>query len=144
MFGKRKDPEKDPKDSMEQKDQNENFSDRRQYKRIERGLILTYSEKDDPSKKYEITQLKNISKGGMCFITSQPIEQSKILIVELKTPYFTHATFLEGVVLESHVKAEKMLYQTRLQFQNMDIEKGYVIEKLLELIEKEGTEHEHS
>ena len=55
---------------MGEKD-NQSREERRQYKRIHKNFILTYYDKDNPDHKYEITQLKNISMGGLCFVTSQ-------------------------------------------------------------------------
>ena len=41
------------------------------------------------------------------------------LIVELKTPYLVDITHLEGTVLESHEKIPNIIYETRLQFENL-------------------------
>jgi hypothetical protein len=141
MFKSHKNPHDEDNSAKSEEQKN---SERRQHKRLDKNLILIYYEKNSPTQKYEITQLKNISKGGMCFISSRAIEPLTQLTVELKTPYFSHTTYIDGFVLESHVKAHNLIYQTRLQFQNVDLEKSYVIEKLIEFIEKESSGHEHS
>ena len=80
---------------------NESNEDRRQYKRINRSFILSYFDKEQPDQKIEITQLKNISLGGICFITTQSFEPSTKLGIELKTPYLSGTTYLEGSVMGS-------------------------------------------
>ena len=105
--------------------------ERRQYIRIEKSFILTYFERSKPEHKYEITQLKNISLGGMCFITTHSFEASTELGVELKTPYLAGTTYLEGVVLESHEKMKNRVYETRLQFTTLEAEAKVLLEKLV-------------
>ena len=45
---------------------NESSKERRQYERIKKSFILSYYDLTIPEIKYTITQLKNISFGGMC------------------------------------------------------------------------------
>jgi hypothetical protein len=106
--------------------------ERRRYIRIKKSFLLTYFDKSEPSRKHEITQLKNISLGGMCFITSQSFNPATELVIELKTPYLAETTHLEGVVLESHVKMKNRIYETRLGFRDLDTEAKILLEKLME------------
>ncbi|MDO8580598.1 MAG: PilZ domain-containing protein [Candidatus Omnitrophota bacterium] len=55
--------------------------ERRKYKRINKNFILTYYEKIKPKERYEVTQMKNISLGGMCFITTQAYPPSTLIAV---------------------------------------------------------------
>lgn len=106
--------------------------DRRQYKRISKNFILSYFFKDKPTEKIEITQLKNISMGGMCFITSKHFMPSTLLGIELKTPYISEITYLEGEVLESQEKIKNMIYETRLQFTSLNENAKFLLTKLIE------------
>jgi len=106
--------------------------ERRQYVRIQKSFILTYYDQTKPDKKYEITQLKNISLGGMCFVTTKSFDPSAILSIELKTPYLAETTHLEGVVQQSHEKMKNKIYETRLQFKQLDTESKVLLEKLME------------
>lgn len=112
--------------------------ERRKYKRISKSFILTYFEKDNPQKKYEITQLRNIGMGGMCFITTQPFPEGVQLSIDLKTPYLTDITHIHGVVQESHTKVANMLYETRLKFDYLSAEAEYVVARLMEVFLEEG------
>ncbi len=106
--------------------------ERRRYERINKSFILSYFDIANPEQKFEITQLKNISLGGMCFITTRAFESSTRLSVELKTPYISGTTYLEGIVLQSHEKMKGTIYETRLEFENLDTEAKVLLEKLME------------
>ena len=115
------------------KDDNRIFrKDRRKYHRIEKNFILTYFFVGSAEHKYEITQLKNISKGGMCFITSYAIPGGTPLKIELRTPYLSESTHLEGTVIESHEKIANILYETRLEFGELNQKAMYLLDKLVE------------
>ena len=106
--------------------------ERRQHDRINKSFILSYFTLINPEQKFEITQLKNISLGGMCFVTTHAFEPSTKLGIELKTPYIAGTTHLEGVVLQSHEKIKATIYETRLEFENLDTEAKVLLEKLME------------
>ena len=118
--------------------------ERRKYKRIKKNFLLTYYDKADPSKEYEITQLKNISMGGMCFITNQSFEPSIILAIKLRTPFLSDTTYIEGVVLESHEKVGELLYETRLQFQQLNPQAEFLLAKLIEFFIHNGERNSHA
>jgi len=118
------------------KDDQGKKSERRGGERIKKSFILTYFDPDKPKQKIEITQLKNISRGGMCFVTTKKFESGKKLGIELKTPYLAGTTFLEGTVLESHEKMKGVLFETRLQFLMLDTEAKVLLETLMEFFIK--------
>ncbi len=119
------------------KSQNKTPEERRQHPRLEKNFILYYFDKARPDLKFELTQLKNISKGGACFVTSQRFEPGTKIGLELKTPYLAEATYLEGIVLESHEKVKDMLYQTRLKFEFLDPKGEFLLSKLIEFFVNE-------
>ena len=120
------------KKNPEPNNQGPKASERRRHVRINKNFILTYCQKSSPEKKIEITQLKNISLGGMCFITTHKFEPSTLLQIELKTPYITDTTLLEGNVLESREKTKNMIYETRLEFVHINAEAQYLLTQLME------------
>jgi hypothetical protein len=105
-------------------------SERRKHERIKKSFILSYYDIATPNHKVEITQLKNISLGGMCFVTTKGFEPETKLGVELKTPYLAGTTHLEGTVMQSHEKMKGTIYETRLQFGSLDTEAKLLLEKL--------------
>ena len=123
-FSKKSQPE--PKKNMDK--------ERRLHKRIDKNFILKYFDLTNPNEKHEVTQLKNISQGGICFITSIMIPVNTKLGVELKTPYISTTTYLQGTVLESHDKVSGILYETRLRFENLDNQSNLILKELMEYI----------
>ncbi|MBI5150139.1 MAG: PilZ domain-containing protein [Candidatus Omnitrophica bacterium] len=117
--------------------------ERRKGKRIHKHFILSYFEKDHPEHRYELTQLKNIGHGGMCFVTSRQFAVGTKIGIELKTPYLAETTYLEGNVLESHEKVKSLIYETRLAFEFLDPEGEFLLAKLIEFF-KNGENKNHA
>ena len=107
-------------------------TEKRRYKRISKSFILSYVDKNNSREKFEITQLKNISMGGLCFITTKAFPAGTILGIELKTPYLSDTTYLEGKVLESHEKVTGILYETRVELSFLDTQAEFLMAKLIE------------
>ena len=118
------------------------FQDRRKYLRIKKHFILSFYDKKDPTVKHEVSQLKNISLGGSCFITIRPYESSTKLVLELKTPYLAGTIHLEGTVLESLEKVPDLLYETRLAFDALSPQAEFVLHKIVNYFQ-EGSKKDH-
>ncbi len=118
--------------------QEESIPERRKYVRIAKNFIVKYYDKANPTVKYEITQIKNISRGGMCLITSHRFDPSTKLMIELRTPHFTDLTVLEGTVLESHEMVANIIYETRLKFDALTQQAEFLLEKMIEFLQKES------
>lgn len=105
--------------------------ERRKHERINKSYVLRYFLRENPAEKFEITQLKNISMGGMCFVTTEAYPPNSTLGIELKTPYVSETTYLEGRVLQSHEKAGSMLYQTRVEFYELNDHAKLLLSKII-------------
>ena len=51
------------------------FKERRKHLRIYRNFILTYHEKGKSALKHDVSQVNNVSKGGMNFSSTHPLKQ---------------------------------------------------------------------
>ncbi len=116
--------------------------ERRQYLRIQKHFILSYYDIDDPSTKHDITQLKNISLGGMCFVASHYYKPGIKIAIDLKTPYLAGTVHLTGVVLQSHEKITNILYEIRMAFHQLNPQSEFVLNKIVEYY-KEGNHAKH-
>jgi len=115
----------------------EKHEERRQYKRIKKHFLLTYYELAAPSEKHDASQLKNISRGGMCLITAKPFPSATILGIELKTPFTAERVHLEGTVLGSHERIKDVIYETRMKFNPLTPQAEFVLGKLIQYFENE-------
>ena len=119
--------------------------EQRRYKRIKKHFVLTYFDLNDRQQRHEASQLKNISLGGMCLITARPFAPATKLGIELKTPYLTELTHLEGTVLESKEKIKDIIYETRLEFTPLSEQALFVLNKIIQHFdETEGRENEQN
>ena len=109
------------------------FQERRQYKRIDKNFLLSYFDVQHPDSKVEITQLKNIGMGGMCFVTTKPLGPHQQIRVELNAPYLKSTSSINGSVLASHEKIKNTIYEVRFQFSEVDPKTKYLLGKLIEL-----------
>ena len=73
----------------------------------------------------------------MCLITAKQYDEGTMLGIELKTPFLTGLTHLEGKVLESKEKIRDIIYETRLEFQDLCENSKNVLEKTIEHFENE-------
>ena len=94
-------------------------NERREYVRVGKQLILSYFLPSDPSKKFDLSQMKNVSRGGICFVTTEQYLPMTCLAVELMTPYLTETSHLTGLVIESTEKIPGLLYETRMKFDQL-------------------------
>ncbi len=63
--------------------------------------------------------------------------------VELNTPFLTNATVLEGVVRGCNEKAKDLIYETRLEFDELNTEAQVVLGKLIEYLKNtDGVTHD--
>ena len=106
------------------------FKNRRKYFRIYRNFILSYYVKGEPTATREVSQLNNISKGGASFVTTHAIKEGEIVIVDLKTPFISDSIQLEGAVLGCVEKIPDMIYEIRLQFQNIPEQAMALLDKI--------------
>lgn len=111
---------------------NEKTMERRKSRRISKNLIVSYYNKTNPTIKQSVSQIKNISLGGICLITSQYFPPSTILIINMRIPYLTGEIQMEGKVIECFEQIPKILYETRLEFQQLVPKSILMLKKILE------------
>ena len=124
------------------KDNSEDWNgiDRRRHKRIKKNFILNYFDKNKPEEKFELTQLKDISRGGLRFVTTKSFAAGTLLGIELKTPYISETTYLEGEILECSEKIKDMLYEIRLKFTALNTQAEITLTQLMEYFETKEKE----
>lgn len=93
---------------------------RRHHERIKRQFVVTYKVKNKESKR-EVSQIKDISEGGMFFTTSEDFLPGTILEVEIKTPISVVGINLTAKVIESKLVVDGLIYNTRVSFIELDV-----------------------
>ncbi len=82
--------------------------------------------------RYDATQIKDLSVGGMCFITSHQYVAGTAMVIELKTPYSTETIPLEGKVIACHEKFANKFYQTHIEFEEINSQAEWALKKIIE------------
>jgi hypothetical protein len=118
------------------------FGEKRKYPRINKHFLLSYFDLNDPLVRHNASQLKNIGLGGLCLVTSKAFSAGTRMGIELKTPFLTEFVHLKGTVLESKEKIKNIIYETRIQFDELELPAQAVLTKLIEHFGHEkGIEH---
>ena len=104
--------------------------ERRQFFRVKKHYIIRFFQKDNPSLKYDASQIENISKGGMCFSSILPFAVGDLLAFELRTPYVSEKVYLEGRILESREVIKGVVYQNRVKFESISSQATDILEKI--------------
>ena len=97
----------------------ETFKNRRKHVRVYRNFILSYHLKEAGSGSHEMSQVNNISRGGINFSSTHELKPGDELIIELKTPFLSDKIDLPGKVLESSPKIPNLIYAVRVQFMEL-------------------------
>jgi hypothetical protein len=106
------------------------FKERRKHVRVYRNFILSYHEKGKSTISRHVSQVNNISLGGLSFFSTHPLKQGIVIIIDLKAPFIADSIHLEGLVLECREKVSEMIYEIRLQFQDIPPQVLVVLEKI--------------
>ena len=112
-------------------------TERRQHARIYKNYILFLFEKDNPDQKIEVSQITNISRGGICFVSTESFNPGTHLRLQLKTPYLADPLELEGLVLGSREKIFKMIFEIRLTFKNVSTQAQEVLLRIEQYTQKQ-------
>lgn len=95
------------------------MGDKRQFFRAKRSIMVYYQVKgeDTPSK---ASQTKDISSGGMCFVSAKPFDKDTVLLIEIQLPISNDTIAAQGRVLDSKLNKEDTSYNTRVVFVDTD------------------------
>lgn len=99
--------------------EDESGANKRKYFRLDKSIIVSYSLKGDPFKRYDLSQTRNISYGGILFTTSKYFEKGVVLNMIIKFPFLRERINVEGEVVYCGLKKGN-IYETGVSFLNLD------------------------
>ena len=106
--------------------------DRRKHPRVEKHFIVTFFEADKQDADHSISQLKNISRGGVLFSSSVVHAPGKKLQIMIKTPYMASTLSVVGTVLDCTEKIPGVIYEIRAEIKNLDSDADAIFKKIEE------------
>ena len=94
--------------------------ERRIFKRVNGTYVVSYAPIKGEEIKFDVSQTRNLSEGGLLFIADRRFEKQTILKIKLRLPEFSDYVIVKGHVLGSEQIAKGLIYETRVQFIEMD------------------------
>lgn len=119
-------------------------AERRKHERVKRKFVVSYRAVNEPPGAPDISQIKDISLGGMRFIASRNYAPDTILLVELQTPFIREKLSLKAKVLESKEVMADLIYDTRLMFLDLDEDARHYLARTIEIFLKQDKEKEEA
>ncbi len=93
--------------------------EQRKYFRLDKAIIVSYCLKDDPRKKYDMSQTKNISYGGLLFTAGQYFEKGTSLDMIIKFPFIRERIKMLGEVTYCSLKKGN-IYELGVKFCDLE------------------------
>ena len=93
--------------------------ERRRYPRIAGKFVVSYRVKAEVDN-YDISQTRNLSLGGMMLTTNRVFSPGAVLAIDIRLPFFIDAIYIIGRVVESKEVVKDLIYDTRIQFLEID------------------------
>jgi len=93
--------------------------EKRKDPRVNAHLVVSYLQQDGEYK-FDISQAKNISAGGMLLTSCKPFTKDVFLALKVRLPLLTEPVALLARVLESREVMPGVIYDNRLKFQAID------------------------
>ena len=96
-----------------------NGEEKRKHSRMNINFVVSYriKEKDE---NFDLSQTKNISQGGMLLTTNKIFDKDTLLSMIMRFPLIPHKIEVTGVVVDSKEIVRDLIYETRLQFIDLD------------------------
>jgi hypothetical protein len=106
--------------------------ERRKFKRIDKSYIVSYVPIEGEELKYDISQTKNLSEGGLLFISDREFKKDVILKIKLRLPEFSDYVIVKVKVIASKKNTKSTMYDIRAQFVDVEQKVRDAIKKLVE------------
>lgn len=110
--------------------------ERRKHPRVTKHFIITYYDEKIENAQHNVSQLKNISQGGICFSSCVPYAAGAQLKILIKTPYLAETLNAQGIVVDCIERIPNVIYEIHLKLEHLNEEAQSILQK----IEKSFTE----
>lgn len=105
--------------------------ERRKFKRIKGTFIVSYAPIKGEEVKFDVSQTRDLSEGGLMFVSGRKFEKDIILKIKLRLPEFLDYVIVKARVVGAKQLAKGPMYETRAQFIEMDEKIRGAIRKLV-------------
>ena len=106
--------------------------ERRRFKRIDGNYVVSYAYLEGEGLKFDVSQTKNLSEGGLLFIADRAFERDSILKIKLRLPEFSDYVIVKVKVITSHKLTKGMMYGVSARFIEVEQNVKDAIKRLAE------------
>jgi len=106
--------------------------EKRKFKRIDGNYVVSYAPIKGEDLKSDVSQTKNLSEGGLLFISDRKFEKDTILKIKLRLPEFSDYVIVKAQVIDSIQRAKGSMNETRVMFVEIDQNVREAIRRLAE------------
>ena len=119
-------------DNKQEGNSGDSQSERRQFKRIDGTYVVSYAPMKSGELKFDVSQTRNLSEGGLLFISDRKFEKDTLLKIKLRLPELPDYVIVQAQVIDSAQMAKGIMYGTRARFINVEQKIKDAIKKLAE------------
>ncbi|MDD5585233.1 MAG: PilZ domain-containing protein [Candidatus Omnitrophica bacterium] len=95
--------------------------ERRNFPRLNANFVVSYRVKEVPEG-YDLSQTKNVGQGGILLTTNRKFENGTHLAMSIRFPFIAKRIEVTGAVVDSKEIVRDLIYETRIQFLDLDTE----------------------
>lgn len=106
--------------------------EQRKFKRVSKSYIVSYGLVKGEDLKFDVSQTKNLSEGGLLFMSDRKFEKGAILKIKLRLPEFSDYVIVRTQVIESKQLVKGIMYETRARFTEVEQKVREAIRKLVD------------
>ena len=107
-------------------------SERRIFKRISGSYVISYAHLEGNELKFDLSQTKNLSEGGLLFIADRAFKEGAILKIKLRLPEFPDYVMAKLQIIASQKLLIGNMYGVRGKFVEMEQKVKDSIKRLAE------------
>jgi len=104
--------------------------EKRKFKRINGNYVISYIPIKGEDLKFDVSQTKNLSEGGLLFISDRKFEKDIVLKIKLRLPEFSDYVIIKAQVIASTQLAKGLMHETRVKFVDVEQKVREAIRKL--------------
>ena len=117
-------------------DEEKSFEDRRRYPRVNKTFVVSFSRYGEAGTHADISQTRNISLGGILLTTDIQYAPGTVLTLKLRLPVQRDTVNVLGRVITSKRIVNKLIYDTHIEFMEIDEANREALEQTMNLFLK--------
>ena len=112
-------------------------AEKRRFKRLNKAFVVRIRPEIGGHKDWDMVLIRNISKGGMCFITPDDIKVGAVLDFKINVKLNKHTIICKGAVIRARTLGKPSVHELGISFKAIADADGDLINSTVEALSKE-------